>query len=175
MYWGFAISFNSFSIARGLLCVTIGLAPGFALAQTSAEDPVEPSPVVSPIDYSGYSHHELTEVGARWDDLDAPARQALLREVKLRMARRPDAKGVLQIRTQRRYGRIVRRSDGRVLRIETQVVTVQPVNPGQGNRSFGVGFERRSSERNQTQEVSESRGADGEASPPVLRVKDQRH
>lgn len=153
--------------------MAIGLAPGFALAQTPAEDPVDPSPVVSPIDYSGYSHHQLTEIGARWDDLDAPERQALLREVKLRMARRPEAKGVLQIRMQRRYGRIVRRSDGRVLRIETQVVTVQPVKPGQGNRSFGVGFERRSSERNQKQEASESRGTEGKASPPVLRVKDQ--
>ncbi len=40
----------------------------------------------------------------------------------------------------RRYGRIVRKADGSLVRIETQVVTVQRRDP---QRAFGVGFERR--------------------------------
>jgi len=95
-------------------------------------------------DLSNSTHHELTELGARWDELSDDERRALLREVKLRMAQRKDADGVLMIRTQRRYGRIYRNSDGRVLRIETQVVEVRPAE-GAGERAgFGVGFERRS-------------------------------
>lgn len=95
-------------------------------------------------DYSTSTHNELTALGARWDELADTERRALLREVKLRMAQRKDADGVLMIRTQRRYGRIFRHSDGRVLRIETQVVQVRPVAPGEGPSGFGVGYERRS-------------------------------
>jgi hypothetical protein len=116
-----------------------------AEAQTRKADAEVSAVEASIYDYSRYTHHQLTELGARWDELEDAERRALLREVKLRMARQKDAGQVLQIRTQRRYGRIVRRSDGKVLRIETQVVQVRPVNPRQGapEHSFGVGFERR--------------------------------
>ena len=111
----------------------------FAQVPAVFEDAEVPIP-----DLSNSTHHELTELGARWDELSDGERRALLREVKLRMAQRKDADGVLMIRTQRRYGRIYRNSDGRVLRIETQVVEVRPAE-GAGERAgFGVGFERRS-------------------------------
>lgn len=97
-------------------------------------------------DYSSLTHHQLTKIGARWDALSDPERQGLLQEVKLRMARQRGSDRTLQIRTQRRYGRIVRRSDGQVLRIETKVVRVQPVPRVPAERSFGVGFERRSAD-----------------------------
>lgn len=137
-------------------------------------------------DYSNYSHHELTEIGARWDELGDAEQLALLQEVKLRMARQQGGEGVLRIRSARRYGRIVRRSDGRVLRIETQVLRVQPVKPSPGlrERSFGVGFERRSAQRGDSGGVEEGRSgpppestepSDRRATTPipVLRVKDK--
>jgi hypothetical protein len=124
-------------------------APAVARSRTDSQNPATDSDAAavetSAYDYSRYTHHQLTELGARWDDLEDAERRALLREVKMRMARQKDPGQVLQIRTQRRYGRLVRRSDGKVLRIETQVVQVRPVNPRQSapERSFGVGFERR--------------------------------
>ena len=71
-------------------------------------------------DYSKLTHHQLTRIGARWDQLGDSERRGLLNEVKLRMARQKGSERTLRIRTQRRYGRIVRRSDGQVLRIETK-------------------------------------------------------
>ena len=112
-------------------------------------------------DYSSLTHHQLTKIGARWDALSDPERQGLLQEVKLRMARQRGSDRTLQIRTQRRYGRIVRRSDGQVLRIETKVVRVQPAPRSPAERSFGVGFERRSADPERG--VS---GADKQAAEP---------
>lgn len=43
----------------------------------------------------------------------------------------------------RRYGRLVRKADGSVVRIETQVVRIQGADP---RRAYGVGFERRHSQ-----------------------------
>jgi hypothetical protein len=97
-------------------------------------------------DYSQLSHHQLTKIGARWDELDELERRGLLQEVKLRMARQKGKERVLEIRTQRRYGRLVRRSDGQVLRIETKVVQLKPRRINPAERSFGVGFERRNAQ-----------------------------
>ncbi len=97
-------------------------------------------------DYSKSTDHELTRLGARWDRLSAPEREALLREVKLRMAQRKDADGVLVIRTQRRYGRVYN-GNGRYLKIETKVVQVRPSNDRRANTAgFGTGFEQRNAE-----------------------------
>jgi hypothetical protein len=103
--------------------------------------------------YAAYSNEALTELTARWDTLNVHERRALLTEVRQRMAL-PSAGSAprLQIRTERRYGRIIRRADGRLIRIETQVVHVRPApgmtvvvdersNTGSG---FGTGFEHRS-------------------------------
>ena len=136
------------------------------LAQASAINAEMGAEVAAP-DFSHTTHHELTELGARWDELSDQERRALLREVKLRMAQRKDTDGVLMIRTQRRYGRIYRNSDGRVLRIETQVVQVRPLE-GAGQRTgFGVGFERRSADEPGTPDP-----ADDDGSPPAVLVND---
>jgi hypothetical protein len=99
--------------------------------------------------YGSHSDEELTALAADWDSLDRHQRRALLTEMRLRMARPGDGDEVLHIRTERRYGRIIRQSDGRVIRIETQVVQVRPVNPGalEGRQGFGVGFEHRAARR----------------------------
>ncbi len=127
------------------------------------------------LDYTSKTHHELTELSTHWDELDSAQRRALLQEVKLRMARSKGAEGVLTIRSQRRYGRIVRKSDGRVLRIETQVVEVRPVKPQQAGAQpgFGVGFERRAESDEQPvkpRDIPVTGGA--EELPPVVRVND---
>jgi hypothetical protein len=96
-------------------------------------------------DYSKSTDHELTRLGARWDSLSAPQREALLREVKLRMAQRKDADGVLMIRTQRRYGR-VHSGNGRYLKIETKVIRVRPSNGRTNSAGFGTGFEKRNAD-----------------------------
>lgn len=130
-------------------------------------------------DYSKLTHHELTAIGARWDELEDAERRALLQEVKMRMARQKGSEQVLQIRTQRRYGRIVRRSDGKVLRIETKVVRVRPVTPGQAppERSFGVGFERRTATTQSVQKADSDQQAvaspDSQQSAPAVQVSGQ--
>lgn len=125
-------------------------------------------------DYSNLSHHELTEVGARWDELGDAERRALLKEVKMRMATQNGGDGALQIRAQRRYGRIVRRSDGRVLRIETKVVQVRPLSPrAAGERSFGVGFERRHGPATTARQgPTAQKSQESSAGAPALRVND---
>lgn len=138
--------------------------------------------------FSDRSDAELTALAADWDALDRHARRALLTEMKLRMARQGDRKGVIHIRTERRYGRLIRQPDGRVIRIETQVVHVRPLAAdevgqqaaAQGRQGFGVGFEQRIARRmvsvpgnTQTlsgQDAGESSGsepADTQALPPL--------
>jgi hypothetical protein len=89
---------------------------------------------------------DLTAMAARWDALDKHERRVLLTEMKSRMARQGGASGTLRIRTERRYGRIIRQPDGRVIRIETQVVHVRPASSDEltaARQGFGVGFEQR--------------------------------
>lgn len=102
--------------------------------------------------YRQHSDEQLTALAADWDSLDRHERRALLTEMKLRMARNGERENVLHIRTERRYGRLIRKSDGRVIRIETQVVHVRPVNPEdlKERQSFGVGFEQRVGRRDET-------------------------
>jgi len=132
------------------------------------------SPLI-PLDYRQKTDLQLTELGASWDELSRPEREALLREVKLRMAQRKDRDGVLMIRTQRRYGRIYR-SDGRYLKIETKVVRVRPANPNQSQATtgFGVGFEQRSATGTTGENLQPDKKPvtelDAGQSPPVVRV-----
>ena len=176
-----------------LACIPVFAQGATDIATSVAEPPANSiqlvnSPLLPSYDFSEKSDYELTELGARWDNLSRPERDALLREVKLRMAQRKDSDGVLMIRTQRRYGRIYRSDDGRYLKIETKVVRVRPADPNQvaGTRSFGVGFEKRSAE---VAPPAENAAAVGEVdrastldqppsetpalqSPPVVRVSD---
>lgn len=125
-------------------------------------------------DYSKSTDHELTRLGARWDSLSAPEREALLHEVKLRMAQRKDADGVLMIRTQRRYGRVYR-GNGRYLKIETKVIRVRPSSGSTSSAGFGTGFEKRNAEptarstpvESPVEAPSEGVSAGNEALPPL--------
>lgn len=90
------------------------------------------------------SDHDLnTLLATKWDDLDVHQRSAILTEVKSRMARHkgPVTKSI-KLQTHHRYGeRIIRQSDGSVLRIKTRIVRVKPVISSP--RPYGVGYEER--------------------------------
>ena len=103
----------------------------------------------TPVDYSAKTDQELNVLLADWDTLREDEQRALLPEVKLRMIRSKDRGGVFRIRTERRYGRIVRRADGKVLRFETGVIRIQPVPKDQ--QGYGVGFEQRHAQREGSQ------------------------
>jgi len=115
--------------------------PGVA-SRSVANAPTKTAP------YQAHSDEQLTVLAAQWDSLDTHQRRALLTEMKSRMARGGKREPVLHIRTERRYGRIIRQPDGRVIRIETNVVRVQPVTPEmlarvRSHGGFGLGFEHR--------------------------------
>lgn len=101
--------------------------------------------------YAAKSDKELTALSAQWQDLPRLDRQVLLREVKMRMARQRGRQGSVQIRTERRFGRLLRQPDGSVVRVETRVVQVRPATEGDQAKqvrmrksAYGTGFERRS-------------------------------
>jgi hypothetical protein len=159
---------------------TDGSAPGASQVATGA-----------PSALAQKSDEELTEIARRWADLGPDERNALVTEVKARMARR-GSPGVLRIRLERRYGTVVRARNGTVLRIErVQRVITQPGQPAQvlagsgaaqeeaapGDPApttvttprpssglpagFGIGFERRAA-------------ASGKGEPPAVLVRDDR-
>ena len=137
--------------AVALLWVTAG-----AFASQGAESSAEPAPV----SYASVSDAELTAIAARWDDLDAQQRRALLSEVKMRMNRNGTAGGVLNVDVGRRYGTVVRRSNGARATLRIEVRSVR-----KGGQDFGVGFERRARQGDEAPKQTES-------DPPVIRVAD---
>lgn len=100
--------------------------------------------------YAAKSDKELTAMSAQWQELPRLDQQVLLREVKMRMARQRGRKGSVQIRTERRFGRLLRQADGSVVRVETRVVQVRPATKGEQasqvqvrKSGYGTGFGRR--------------------------------
>ena len=138
--------------AAGLLSAG---ALGAAQEPAPPEKPSEPPPV----SYAEATDRELTELAARWNDLSAGQRRALLSEMKLRMARQGAANDGLRIAVTRRYGTLVRHPNGATLRIELR--SVQNAQPG-----FGAGFERRVGRNGEPDQAAE-------AAPPVVKVADQ--
>jgi hypothetical protein len=57
-----------------------------------------------------------------------------------------DDRPIIQIKTERRYGRIVQRADGSVLHIETREQVVQYRQAPVEGSGFGMGFEQRVAE-----------------------------
>ena len=114
--------------------------------------------------FSGLSDQELTALLANeLDGMDAAHRRALFTEVKMRMARHNGQGRSIRLQTQRTYGkRVIRKRDGAVVRIQTQVIRVRPT-PG-GSQSYGVGFEERA-------KAAEPEASDAPA-PPVRIVND---
>ena len=102
-------------------------------------------------DYSDKSDEELTVLTSQWADLAPADRRALLAEVRGRMNAPQQASNTIKPRVKitRRYGRIVRKSDGSVV-VQTIVEPAQAetgqvsVQQGSGRITFGFGFERRS-------------------------------
>jgi hypothetical protein len=104
-------------------------------------------------DLSTKTDTELTALTAQWGNLNPSQRRQLLAEVRGRMVanqkiRRPSS-GVLV----RRYGRVVRKSDGSVV-VETRVVQMTPRSATRSAKgeirarvTFGIGFEQRSKAR----------------------------
>lgn len=104
---------------------------------------------------------ELTALTARWNELSASERRALLHEVRARMRASADAsarakanyankrqsQGVSGVVVQRRYGR---KSDGSVV-VQTRVI--QKRTPATGRVTFGFGFERRANKQSAEQKV----------------------
>ncbi len=102
-------------------------------------------------EYANRTDAELSALTATWSELPILERRVLLREVKLRMAKKSGRGKAPRIMTERRYGRVVRQSDGSVLRIEQRVVRIRSnANGGTPNRRvepvFGIGFEQRAAQ-----------------------------
>ena len=131
-------------------------------APVQASAPVQSAAITQP--FADQSDQQLNSLLAtQWETLGADQRAALLSEVKLRMARDTSRDRPIRLQAQRSYGRrVIRRRDGSVVRIQTQVVRVRPVPNGQ--RSFGVGFEERAKEA--------APKAQETTPPPVMTVND---
>lgn len=135
--------------------VALSCAAG-AYAAPTAELPAQPAAV----SYAAISDQDLTNIAARWDDLDAQQRRALLSEVKMRMQRNGSAEEVLRVKVRRRYGTVVRHRNGSTATLRFEVRSVQP-----GSKDFGVGFERRTQQGGEAEQEAESE-------TPVIRVAD---
>ena len=139
--------------------VLAAILPWVAGAYAVANDDSRSQP--ARVSYASVSDDDLTAIAARWDDLDAQQRRALLSEVKMRMKRNGTAEGVLQVNVRRRYGTVVRHSNGATATLRVEVRSVKK----QGGQDFGVGFEKRAGQDDTAPEQQEP-------DPPVLRVAD---
>ena len=125
--------------------------------------------------YVDKTDRELTELAAGWEALSEEQRRALLTEIKSRMHTNAGKRPVLTIKTERRYGRVVRQPDGSLVRIETteHVIRYQALPEDAGDHPFGVGFEQRSVAAG-TPAADAARAASEAAvppqQPPVVRV-----
>lgn len=151
-----------------LQVIAVGVVAGWAscasIVWASEQTPVQAPaaklkqdvPATHPVDSGDLSHKtdtELTALTAQWAKLSPSQRRQLLAEVRGRMAasrqvRGPQARGRVGVQVQRRYGRVVRKSDGSVV-VQTRVVRVRPRVEGTtaGRVTFGIGFEQRSKSR----------------------------
>ncbi|MCY3794580.1 MAG: hypothetical protein OXG51_09425 [Gammaproteobacteria bacterium] len=135
------------------LCVALCCAANVGFAAVAAEPKLDTSQDPS-VSYADASDEQLTALAARWDELAAAERRALLSEVKMRMARRQvGTNGVLSIRLTRRYGAV---PEGQ-LRIRLGTGTANA-------KEFGVGFEQR---------AGQPQAADPQASEPTGKASTQ--
>jgi hypothetical protein len=151
---------------KGLLILALLAGSWLSAARAVASEPLEGAADASAAGsgtspealYASYSNEALTALAAQWDALDVHQRRALLTELRQRMARNGSSQGsgIIHIRTERRFGRIIRQPDGRVIRIETKVVQVRPIpESALAGGGYGVGFERRA----EAGQVAEAPGA----------------
>ncbi|HEY6600063.1 MAG TPA: hypothetical protein VIZ30_12145 [Pseudomonadales bacterium] len=127
--------------------------------------------------FADKTDRELTELAAGWEALSEAERRALLTEIKARMHTNSGKVPVLTIKTERRYGRIVRQPDGSLVRIETteHVVRYQPLPEDAADRAFGVGFEQRSGAPATELGKAEVDPVSPPSQPPVMHVGNAKH
>ena len=130
--------------------------------------------------YADKTDRELTQLTAGWVALSEDERRALLTEIKARMNTNSGKVPVLTIKTERRYGRIVRQPDGSLVRIETTEHTVryQALPEDAADRAFGVGFEQRSVAGSAPVTESDKVPSDPispPSKPPVMHVGNAKH
>lgn len=89
--------------------------------------------------YARHSDAELARVAAHWQQLDTDARRDFFIEMRRRMERNGQTMAI-PVRVERRFGRIVRRPDGSVVRIE-RVIRIH--SRGKAPAEYGSGFEKR--------------------------------
>jgi hypothetical protein len=128
------------------------LVPGETVV-SSANPPQEQ---LSQEDLSQRSDSELTALTAQWSQLSPEQRRRLLAEVRGRMVNNRQVQRPQGVVVQRRYGRVVRKSDGSVV-VQTRVVQIRPRQDPRVSASstannsdaaaprvtFGIGFEQR--------------------------------
>ena len=152
---------------------------------TAGVEPAAARKTAASGDLSQKSDSELTQLTAQWSHLSPSERRNLLAEVRGRMAASRQARRPIEVRVQRRYGRIVQKPDGSVV-LQTRVVEMRPkgapsnrsaaaqTGPSKPNAqaattprrhvTFGFGFERRIKSRNQPH-TSEATGQGKETLP----------
>lgn len=89
--------------------------------------------------YAHYSDAELAGVAAHWQQLDTDARRDFFIEMRRRIEQDGQSMAI-PVRVERRFGRIVRRPDGSVVRIE-RVIRIH--SRGKAPAEYGSGFEKR--------------------------------
>jgi hypothetical protein len=144
------------------------LCAGAAVAESNPSNP-----------YASSTDAELTSTAADWEQLSEDQRRALLTEMRSRMEAKNDgSRPVIEIRAQRRYGRLVRQPDGSVVRVETTEQIVRygvPESSEASDRAYGTGFERRAIEGTVTADATTLGGASAQsvsaAAAPSERVR----
>ena len=123
---GLALTLSVWALLTGVPAGAQASNPAHTQSNVNAEPTVEtPEPQALP-DLSKISDARLTRMAAHWDRLPTEQRRALLREMKLRMARQQGRGGAPKIHAERRFGKLVRRPDGSVVRVETRVIRIRP-------------------------------------------------
>lgn len=147
------------------LCVLPG-------AWVFADDIAAPAPLASSTGLAQRTDAELTAMTAQWATLSAEERRQLLAEVRSRMANNRKLPPQVGVQVERRYGRVVRKSDGSVV-LQTRVVRVRPRTEGvPGARvTFGIGFEQRQKQEPEQAPAGQATStADETSQRPVVTV-----
>ncbi|MEM1432722.1 MAG: hypothetical protein AAGG11_01560 [Pseudomonadota bacterium] len=127
---------------------------------------VPPLPAAAAIE--SLSDADLTALSVHWSQLSAEQRRALLKTVRARMQRENRASGAASpLQSQRRFGRVVRQRDGRVVSIETRVYRRADGSGGSVSHrmTFGAGFEQRQRSARRATVVAAPDGPAPDSSP----------
>ncbi|MCR9259200.1 MAG: hypothetical protein NXH95_05730 [Pseudomonadaceae bacterium] len=165
--------------------------PGdLTLSEKAASSTNLPQEQLSQEDLSQRSDTELTALTAQWSQLSPEQRRRLLAEVRGRMVNSRQARRPQGVVVQRRYGRVVRKSDGSVV-VQTRVVQIRPrqdprisasgkPNSASGKLNhhetaqprvtFGIGFEQRTRRPEQVRVTEQAPGAENNTNDSSVRA-----